>query len=66
MGLDEWGRPCTSTVYQAQKNRDDCVRKDMQMGGVTEENGVIRWQVIYSEMVNMHLKYTGIICLIYF
>lgn len=63
MGLDEWGRPCTSTVYQAQKNRDDCVRKDMQMGGVTEENGVIRWQVIHSEM---HLKYTGIICLIYF
>lgn len=39
----------------------------MQMGGVTEENGVIRWQVICcSEMVNMHLKYTGIICLIYF
>lgn len=66
MGLDECGRPCTSTVYQAQKNRDDCVRKDMQMGGVTEENGVIRWQVIHSEMVNMHLKYTGIICLIYF
>lgn len=59
MGLDEWGRPCTSTVYQAQKNRDDCVRKDMQMGGVTEENGVIRWQVIYSEMVNMHLNILG-------
>lgn len=46
-------------LLQAQKNRDDCVRKDMQMGGVTEENGVIRWQVIHSEMVNMHLNILG-------